>query len=147
MSELIEVLEARELLSASPIKAPHRVSPTIAADQAAIVTARTTIVQDQANGRAGLVADRANITTVRKTDQATIKADQIKLRQDAGNSIAVQSDRGQLLIDEAKLRSDHNDAITKLKQDQAAGKTLLATDRDALKAAQTKLRDDRIAGA
>lgn len=153
MSEFIEALEARELLSASPLRVAHphhgahklSSDPIIAQDQANIVAAQDKVKTDTVACRAQLVADRAAVPAIRKADQAIVVQDRIKIRQDQGNPNAVLADRGQLLIDEAKLKDDVAAAQAKIKSDAADCKAMIADDNASLKAARLKLRNDRIA--
>jgi hypothetical protein len=139
----IETLEARELLSASPIHT-RASAAIIAADQAAIIAARTAIPLAQATWNATLKTDRAEVPAIRAADQAIIKADHAKIASDRDNAVAVQADQGQFLIDQAKLKDDVTAAQAKLKMDQGDVKLVLAADHKTLNEAIQKLKIDRI---
>ena len=143
MTLFIEPLEPRELLSASPVH-PKAGPAVIAADQAAIVAARAAIPLAIAEWNATLKADRAEVPAVRQADLAILRADRAKISQDRGNSILVQADQGQLLLDQAKFKEDAAAAQAKLKADQGAAKITVANDRKALNEAIVKLKIDRI---
>ena len=151
MSQFIEALEARELLSVSPVRHPDHpahgraVNATIANDLALIKDARAKIPLDIATFNAILIMDRAAIPAIRADDLTIIHNDTIKLRQDQGNPTAVLADRGQLLIDRAKLKSDVGATEAKVKADLAARAQTLVADRAQIKALELKLRNDRIA--
>jgi hypothetical protein len=143
MSSFIETLEARELLSTSPIHT-RAGAAVLAADQAAIVAARNAIPLARETWNTTLKDDRAQVPAVRAADQALIKADHSKLAQDRGNAVLVQADQGQLLIDQGKLKADVAAAQAKLKMDQGNAKLALAADLKALNEAIQKLKFDRI---
>jgi hypothetical protein len=143
MSMFIETLEARELLSASPLHT-RAGAAVIAADEAAIVAARNAIPTDRLIWNAKLKDDRASIPAVRLMDVATLRADKAKLRADRGNAILVQADQGQILIDQARLKDDVTAASSQLKIDQGSAKQVLAADRKALNEAIVKLKIDRV---
>jgi hypothetical protein len=142
MSMFIERLESRELLSASPVHS-RAGADIIAADKAAIVAARNAIPVTKTTWSATLKDDRASIPAVRLQDQATIKADRARIHADRGNPVLVQTDQGQLLIDQGNLKADVAAAQAKLKMDLGDEKMAIAADRKALTDAVVKLRVDR----
>ena len=140
---LIETLEARELLSASPIHT-RASAAIIAADQAAIVAARAAIPLAQMTWNTTLKDDRAQIPAVRLADLGIVKADRTKLAQDRGNAVLVEADQGQLLLDQAKLKMDVTAAQAQVKIDQGSAKLAVASDQKALNEALQKLKIDRV---
>jgi len=83
MARFFELLEARELLSVSPVvKAPPE---TIAADQLAITTAIAQLATDKVAWAATLKTDRAAIPSVNATNKANIKASEQAVKDARGN--------------------------------------------------------------
>lgn len=141
MSALIESLEPRQLLSASPVRSDPA---TIAADQAAIINDQQIIIRDTVDCRTKLIADRGSIPAARALGLEQIRTDTAKLHADQGNPSLVLGDRAAILLDRKTLRDDINSIHQRINQDNASCRVTLATDRNQLRAAQLKLRRDRL---
>jgi len=143
MARFFEMLEARELLSVSPVvKAPPE---TIAADQLAITTAIAQLATDKVAWAATLKTDRAAIPSVNATNKANIKASEQAVKDARGNPTELEAAKGNLLVTKANAKSALADAKAKIKSDQGIGKITLADDKKAITQAKLKLREDRIA--
>jgi hypothetical protein len=126
MSQLIETLETRMLLSAT---LPHKMlTPTQLAAQQAIATAQQTLATDRATRLSTLAADRANIPAVRSADNGAIASDLARQRLDRGNPSQEEADLLQTRADRSKLLADVHAAVITLITDNRTSFRQLITD-------------------
>src|SRR5947209_2092251 len=107
MSPLCETLESRTLLSAAPSVRAVRSNPAaLAADLALIANDRAMITRDTVTCRTAIAALHASIPAARASVLQMLHADQIKLRVDRGNTVLVDQDKAQILLDKSTLKND-----------------------------------------
>ena len=141
MSALCEVLESRTLLSAAPHGKAN--SAAVQADLALIANDRQIIIRDNVTCRTAVAAMRASIPAARAESLQKLHEDQLKLREDRGNTVLVDQDRAQILLDKSTLKDNLASIGQQIKNEQAMCKETLASDRAQLKLHQAQLAFDR----